>query len=144
MIDMDTKESGPERAQYLQMKARYAKVIDRPRKGICCKVEFFETHRCSELFFLYYFRYTSKMYPTQDALIEDLNRNVENSKTIEFFIKTKGLHSFFEKNGGSLAAAEENAEHSVSDRQSGLRDYTYSELGRMIKQLKELGKNNGD
>ena len=141
MIDMDTKESGPERTQYLQMKTRYAKVIDRPRKGIFCKVEFFETHRCSELFFLYYFRYTSKMYSSQDALIEDLNRNVEYRKTIEFFIKTKGLHSYFEKNGGSLAAAVENAEHSVSGRQSGIRDYTYSELGRMIKQLEEIEGN---
>lgn len=138
MIDMDTKESGPERAQYLQMKARYAKVIDRPRKGIYCKVEFFETHRCSELFFLYYFRYTSKMYSTQDALIEDLNHDVEYRKTCDFFIKTKGLHSYFEKNGGSLAAAVENAERSVSDRQAGIRDYTYSELGRMIKQLEEI------
>lgn len=46
--------------------------------------------------------------------------------------------------GGSLAAAVENAERSVSDRQAGIRDYTYSELGRMIKQLEMLGKNNGD
>lgn len=137
MIDMDTKESGPEKTQYLQMKARYAKVIDKPKNGIYCKVEFFETHRCSELFFLYHFRYTSRLYSSQDELIEDLNQCVEYRKTIEFFIKTKGLHSYFEKNGGSLTAAVENAERSVSDRQSGLRDYTYSELGRMIKQLKE-------
>lgn len=78
------------------------------------------------------------MYSTQDALIEDLNHSVEYRKTCDFFIKTKGLHSYFKKNGGSLATAVENAEHSVSDRQSGLRDYTYSELGRMIKQLMSI------
>lgn len=40
-------------------------------------VEFIETHRCTELFFLYYFRYTSRPYEDQDSLIKDLNKCVE-------------------------------------------------------------------
>ena len=59
----------PERSQYQKLKAKYAKPIDKPKKGIYCEVEFFETHRCTELFFLYYFRYTSRPYETQEPII---------------------------------------------------------------------------
>ena len=68
-----------------------------PKKGLYCEVKFFETHRYTELFFLYYFRYTSRMYNDQDSLLKDLNKCVEYEKTIEFFIKCKGLHSYFER-----------------------------------------------
>lgn len=54
IIDMDTKDVEPEHSQYQKLKAKYAMPINRPKKGIYCKVEFFETHRCTELFFLYY------------------------------------------------------------------------------------------
>ena len=102
IIDMDTKDREPERSQYKKLKAKYAKPINKPKKGIYCEVEFFETHRCTELFFLYYFRYTSRPYGEQEPLLKDLNQCVEYRKTIEFFIKTKGLHGYFESNGGSL------------------------------------------
>jgi hypothetical protein len=103
IIDMDTKDKEPERSQYQKLKAKYAKPINKPKKGIYCKVEFFETHRCTELFFLYYFRYTSRPYDDQEPLLKDLNQCAEYRKTIEFFIKTKGLHGYFERNGGRLA-----------------------------------------
>ena len=32
---------GPERSQYQKLKAKYAKPIDKPKKGIYCEVEFF-------------------------------------------------------------------------------------------------------
>ena len=51
IIDMDTKDRNPERSQYQKLKAKYAKPIDKPKKGIYCEVEFFETHRCTELSF---------------------------------------------------------------------------------------------
>lgn len=100
-IDMDTKDVEPERFQYQRIKAKYAKPINQPKKGIYCNVEFFETCRCTELFFLYYFRYTSRPYESQEPLLKDLNRCVEYRKTIDFFTKSKGLHSYFEQNGGS-------------------------------------------
>ena len=77
IIDMDTKDKEPERSQYQRLKAKYAKPINKPKEGIRCQVEFFETHRCTELFFLYYFRYTSRPYDNQGALIKDLNKCVE-------------------------------------------------------------------
>ena len=138
IIDMDTKDKEPERSQYQKLKAKYAKPINKPKKGIYCEVEFFETHRCTELFFLYYFRYTSRPYNDQEPLLKDLNQCVEYRKTIEFFIKAKGLHSYFERNGGSLASATVNADHSIEEKQTSGRVYTFSELGRLMKILKEL------
>lgn len=138
IIDMDTKDKEPECSQYQKLKAKYAKPIDKPKKGIYCEVEFFETHRCTELFFLYYFRYTSRSYDSQESLLKDLNQRVEYRKTIEFFIKCKGLHSYFERNGGSLASAIANAEHSVDEKLASGREYTYSELGRLMEELKGL------
>lgn len=138
IIDMDTKDLEPERSQYQKMKAKYAEPINKPKKGIYCSVEFFETHRCTELFFLYYFRYTSRPYDDQEPLLKDLNQYVEYRKTIEFFIKTKGLHGYFERNGGSLEKAVDNANRSMDEKNNDGRDYTYSELGRLMEKLKEL------
>ena len=136
IIDMDKKDMEPERTQYQRLKAKYSKPINKPKKGIYCEVEFFETHRCTELFFLYYFRYTSRPYDTQDPLLCDLNKCVEYRKAIDFFIKTKGLHSYFERNGGSLEKAIANANSSMEEIQTDGRDYTYSELGRLMERLK--------
>lgn len=138
IIDMDTKETEPERTQYAKLKAKYAKPISKPKKGIYCNVEFFETHGCTELFFLYYFRYTSRPYADQEALIKDLNRDVVYQKTTDFFIKSKGLHSYFERNGGSMATAISNANQSMDEKNASGRDYTFSELGRLMEELKKL------
>ena len=138
IIDMDTKEEEPERTLYQKLKAKYAKPIDKPKKGIHCTAEFFETHRCTELFFLYYFRYTSRPYDEQESLIKDLNQCVEYWKTIEFFIKTKGLHGYFERNGGSLEKAKNNANCSMEEKMKSGREYTYSELGKLMVKLNSL------
>lgn len=138
VIDMDTKDQKPERTQYIKLRSKYAKPINKPKKGIYCEVEFFETHRCTELFFLYYFRYTSRSYEEQESLLKDLNQCIKYQKTTDFFIKTKGLHSYFERNGGKLETATANANRSVEEKFMNCRDYTYSELGRLIMKLKEL------
>lgn len=138
IIDMDTKDKEPEKSQYARLKKKYAQPINKPKKGIYCEVKFFETHRCTELFFLYYFRYTSRAYQEQEPLLKDLNQHVEYRKTAEFFIKYKGLHSYFERNGGSLESAIANAEHSMDEKAKSGRDYTYSELGRLMEEIKKL------
>lgn len=140
VIDMDTKDVEPERSQYQKLKAKYAKSINKPKKGIYCEVEFFETHRCTELFFLYYFRYTSRPYDTQESLLKDLNQCVEYKKAIDFFTKSKGLHAYFERNGGSLEKAIVNAVRSMDEVQKGGRDYTFSELGRLMERLTTLSE----
>lgn len=140
IIDMDTKDKEPELSQYQKLKKKYAEPISKPKKGIYCKVEFFETHRCTELFFLYYFRYTSRPYENQEQLLNDLNQCVVYKKANEFF--RKGLHSYFERNKGSLDNAVANAERSMAEKQRGDRDYTYSELGRLMNLLNDLGREN--
>ncbi|MFZ1237655.1 MAG: RloB family protein [Prevotella sp.] len=138
VIDMDTKDEEPEHSQYVRLKKKFVKPIIKPKKGIHCEVKLFETHRCTELFFLYYFKYTSRMYTNQDMLLKDLNQRCEYHKTIDFFRKCKGLHSYFEKNGGRLDAAIVNAEHSIEEKGVGSRDYTYSELGKMMRELADI------
>jgi len=39
IIDMDTKDKEPERSQYQKLKAKYAKPIDKPKKGISSDAE---------------------------------------------------------------------------------------------------------
>ena len=63
---------------------------------------------------------------------------MEYRKTIEFFIKTKGLHGYFERNGGSLEKAMANAKRSLEEKMKSDRDYTYSEQGRLMEELKGL------
>lgn len=138
VIDMDTKEEESECTQYTKLKAKYTGVINKPKKGIRCQIAFFETHRCTELFFLYYFHYTSRPYQDQEALIRELNQYVRYEKKREFFKKCKGLHTYFEKNGGSLDTAVANAEHSICERSVSAREYTYSELGKLIKRLRDI------
>lgn len=138
VIDMDTKNEEPERTQYAKLRAKYANVISKPKKGIHCQVKFFETHRCTELFFLYYFRYTSRAYNNQEELLKDLSTHVEYHKSADFFIKTKGLHSYFIKNGGNMETAIVNAKRSMEEKAEQTRDYTFSELGRLLERLKEL------
>ncbi len=98
IIDMDTKDKEPERSQYQKLKAKYAKPIAKPKKGLYCEVKFFETHRC----------------------------------------KCKGLHSYFERNGGSLESAIANAYHSMDEKKASNRNYTYSELGKLMEELNKF------
>ena len=86
----------------------------------------------------YYFRYTSRPYADQEALIKDLNRDVAYQKITDFFIKCKGLHSYFERNGGSIEKAVVNANRSIEEKLKSDRDYTFSELGRLVNKLKEM------
>lgn len=122
------------------MKRKYAKPVNKPKKGIHCEVRFYETHRCTELFFIYYFKYTSRAYVDQRSLLKDLNSICPYEKTEAFFRKNKGLHGYFEKNGGKLSEAIAHGNQSLVERDNGSRDYTYSELGRMIEDIRSLMK----
>lgn len=138
VVDMDNKGKEPVRTQYAAIKRKYATTVNRPKLGIYCDVMFFETHLCTELFFLYYFQYTSRQYDDQPALLRDLNRFCDYQKTEDFFRKCRGLHTYFEKHGGTIETAINNANHSIEERTETRRCYTYSELGKMLEQLKEI------
>ncbi len=55
VVDMDNKQKGVAKQDYYALKQKYLEPINMPRKGILCRVKFFESHPCTELFFLYYF-----------------------------------------------------------------------------------------
>ena len=60
LIDMDTKKKDAKSmAEYQRLKKKYHNVhIVKKRSGIDCQIRFYETERCTELFFIYYFKYT--------------------------------------------------------------------------------------
>jgi hypothetical protein len=69
--------------------------------------------------------------------LKDLNGIVTYEKTEEFFKKCGGLHAYFERHNGSLEVAIGNAEKSMDEKEDLGRDYTYSELGRLMKELEQ-------
>lgn len=136
VIDMDNKKDGIEKTKYEKLKNKYKKPIIKPKKGINCEVVFFETERCTELFFLYYFRYTTKEYICSDDLVKELNKESGYLKEQKFFARHP-LHQYFIKKGGSLDNAIANSEKSCKSIETTERDCTYSQLGNMIELLKK-------
>ena len=133
MIDLDNKKEGKDKSDYVNLKKRFhGKHISKPKKGIDCHIEFFETERCTELFFLYYFKYTTKLYNHSNEVEADLSKECGYIKTTDFFRKHP-LHHHFTKQGGSIHEAIKNAEMSMETAEE--RGYTFSELGRMFKKL---------
>lgn len=137
MIDMDNKNEGTEYEKYVSLKRKYAKPIIKKRKGIECEVRFYETDRCTEQFFLYYFSNTSKKFLSYEELEKELHKYSEYQKRERFFVKHP-LHAYFCSKGGSLDYAIKNAKESVIAKENGVRNYSYSELGKMIEDLKSL------
>lgn len=135
LIDMDNKDNDKEKRAYLKLKQKYSKPVQIKSKGINCEVRFFETHRCTELFFLYYFSYQSKEYTDYRALEKDLQAKCAYEKRQEFF-RRHPLHAHFQKNGGTLDNAMKHAGRSIREVRSGARDYTYSDLGEFLNLLR--------
>ena len=74
-------------------------------------------------------------------IVEQQSDHCQSEKeAYDFFIKTRGLHGYFERNGGSLVSAIANANCSMDEKQKNGRDYTYSELGQLITALNNLSK----
>lgn len=83
MIDMDNKKKGKEKNDYLELKRKYENPIVKNDEGINCEVKFFETERCTELFFLYYFKYTTKEYLTSNEVVNELEKKCGYQKNLK-------------------------------------------------------------
>lgn len=136
LIDMDNKKKDAKSlAEYTSLKRKYhGKKVSNAKRGINYEVRFFETDRCTELFFLFYFRYTGQNYAASKTIEDELNRICGYEKTQKFF-RTHPLHQFLQKSGGSIANAMDNGLKSEKAVNEGQRDYTYSELGSMFLEL---------
>lgn len=136
LIDMDTKKKDAKSmSEYQRLKKKYHNAhIVKKRSGIDCQIRFYETERCTELFFIYYFKYTTQKFQTSDDVETLLNKICGYDKTLKFF-RGHPLHQFFEKQGGNFVNAIANANRSLFDVRNGNRDYTYSEIGSMFNDL---------
>lgn len=136
IIDMDTKKKDEtSRKDYAKLKSKYhGKKVRNDKKGINYEVRFFETDRCTELFFLYYFRYTGQSFVDSRAIEDELTRECGYEKTQRFF-GNHPLHQFFRHRGGELNRAICNSKKSEACVFNAERDYTYSELGTMFELL---------
>lgn len=136
LIDMDTKKKDAKSmAEYQRLKKKYHNAhIVKKRSGIDCQIRFYETERCTELFFIYYFKYTTQKFQTSEDVEVLLNKICGYDKTLKFF-RGHPLHQFFEKQGGNFVNAIANANRSLVDVRNGNRDYTYSEIGSMFNNL---------
>jgi len=140
LIDMDNKKSEKEKSNYMKLKTRYHnKPIGKKKQGAISFVRFFETERCTELFFYYYFQYTSKFFGNSDEVVDLLNKKCGYEKKEQFF-RSHSLHQYLESKKGSLSLAIQNASKSLNERKSiGMGcDYTYSELGELFKELNDI------
>ncbi|MBR4793327.1 MAG: RloB domain-containing protein [Bacteroidaceae bacterium] len=134
IIDMDNKQ-GVVLDKYLELKAKYhKKAIKNDSEGIDCYIQFFETDCCSEVFFLYYFEYTTRKFSSYEEVKIALRRYCDYDKTIKFF-KNHPPHKYFEKQGGNLGKAIENAQKSCLYRAKTDADCSFSELGEMFELL---------
>lgn len=136
LIDMDTKKKDAKSmAEYQRLKKKYHNAhVVKKRSGIDCQIRFYETERCTELFFIYYFKYTTQKFQTSEDVEVLLNKICGYDKTLKFF-RGHPLHQFFEKQGGNFVNAIANANRSLVDVRNGNRDYTYSEIGSMFNDL---------
>lgn len=118
LIDMDNKQSGPEKSAYLRLKAKYEDPHESP-DGSVSKVVFIENNPCTEIWFYYYSQFTTRCYQSYDSMPPTLRSDLEKQfpgykKTEKFFIACKGLHDFFANHpGASLEKAVENSKKSV-------------------------------
>ena len=117
IIDMDTKlKKQKELSDYLELKRRYR------RKS---HVIFYETHPCTELWFLYHFHYTTAEF----GLFEpELKRQLE--KKIYGYEKKVPYcsHQHIIKCGGNFDTAVIYGRKSIDSRDGDDRNYTYSEM----------------
>lgn len=117
IIDMDTKLKKPkELTDYLELKRRFRKKSH---------VIFYETHPCTELWFLYHFQYTTAEF----GLFEpELKRQLEK-KMPEYEKKSPFCtHQHIIKCGGNFDTAVENGRRSIDSKKSDNRNYSYSEM----------------
>ena len=131
IIDMDNKKEGQEKLAYDKFKCEFTGKHRIKKTGFRYEIRFIETERCTELFFLFYFAYTSRYFQNQPEVLNELNNHCLYEKTEKFF-KAHSLHQYFEKQGGDFMTALRNAAKSMKEKEETQRDYTYSQIAEMF------------
>lgn len=134
IIDMDNKKEGQEKLAYDKFKRAFAGKHQIKKSGFSYEIRFIETERCTELFFLFYFAYTSRYFQDQPEVLKELNNYCHYEKTEKFF-KAHSLHQYFKKQGGDFMTALKNAARSIKEKEETQRDYTYSQIAELFAVL---------
>ena len=134
VIDMDNKKDGAEKQNYLNLKKRLEGTRTIKKTDQTYSIRFIENERCTELFFLFYFTYTSRHFQDQPAVLQELNKHCKYEKTEKFF-KAHSLHQYFQKHDGSFMDALRNAAHSMKEKEASGRDHTYSQMADLFEAL---------
>lgn len=134
VIDMDNKKDGAEKQNYLNLKKRLEGTWTIKKTDQTYTIRFIENERCTELFFLFYFIYTSRHFQDQPAMLQELNKRCKYEKTEKFF-KAHSLHQYFQKHDGSFMDALHNAAHSMKEKEASGRDHTYSQMAELFEAI---------
>lgn len=118
LIDMDNKRKGKEKTEYDQFLRKYSgKSFRNKNTGEETEVIVIENNPCLEIWFLYYFKYTTGLYSSYERinpLKPELKKYLpEYEKRIEFFKKCGGLHQYLTDKGGQLDLASKNSRKSI-------------------------------
>lgn len=134
VVDMDNKKEGKEKEDYERFKRSRVGVHTIKKTGLKYEIRFVENERCTEIFFLFYFAYTSRCFQSQPELLDELNKKCYYEKTEKFY-KKYPLHQYFEKSGGDFKQALRNAAQSMKEKEETGRDYTYSQMAELFEAL---------
>lgn len=134
IIDMDNKKDTKEKQAYVNLKKKYQGKHKLKRTTFEYEIRFIETERCTELFFLFYFAYTSRQFQNQPEVLKALNKHCLYEKTEKFF-RAHSLHQYFQVQGGDFMTALRNAAKSMKEKEETGRDYTYSQMAELFDAL---------
>lgn len=139
LIDMDNKiqDGNPDHERnsrdYSVLKRRYHNKQHRNSEGSSSLVLMVESYPATEVFFLYYFGYSSALH-TNQGLKALLNRKI-GYITEEKYLSSYSLHERLIEHGGALETAVTASEKSMEDNMLGENGRCYTAIGAMIRDL---------
>lgn len=139
LIDKDNKikDGNPDHdrnaAEYARLKKQYHNKLHKCPDGGVTKIVMIESYPATEIFFLYYFGYTSAHY-TNQQLKHILNKKFGYLTEERYLIK-HSLHDTLVESGGSLETAISASAQSIIDIDREL-ETSFSEISILIQDLR--------
>ena len=131
MFDMDVQcKDERSHEKYVRLRQKYH---NKKKKEI--EILFFESFPSTEVFFRYYFEYTTAVQ-TNDGLKHWLRDKVGYDVKEKYFARNP-LHDVFCRNQGCLEGAIRNSIRSVESREPDNFACCYTEIGSMIELLRK-------
>lgn len=139
LIDKDNKinDGNPDHdrnaAEYARLKKQYHNKLHKCPDGGVTKIVMIESYPATEIFFLYYFGYTSAHY-TNQQLKHILNKKFGYLTEERYLIK-HSLHDTLVESGGSLETAISASAQSIMNIDREL-ETSFSEISILIQDLR--------